>query len=82
VDVVEETARRFEDSDVRFIHVEIYEDNDPAMGFNRWVQEWGLQTEPWTFAVGRDGRVVKRFEGAVSVHELERVVRDELVDGA
>jgi glutathione peroxidase-family protein len=52
------------------------------MGFNRWVQEWGLRTEPWTFAVGRDGRVVKRFEGAVSVHELERVVRDELVDGA
>jgi glutathione peroxidase-family protein len=46
------------------------------------VQEWGLQTEPWTFAVGRDGKVVKRFEGAVSVHELERVVRDELVDGA
>jgi hypothetical protein len=82
VDVVEETARRFEDSDVRFIHVEVYEDNDPAKGFNRWVQEWGLQTEPWTFAVGRDGKVVERFEGAVSVHELERVVRDELVDGA
>jgi hypothetical protein len=82
VDVVEEAARRFEDSDVRFIHVEVYEDNDPAKGFNRWVQEWGLQTEPWTFAVGRDGKVVERFEGAVSVHELERVVRDELVDGA
>lgn len=82
VDVVEETARRFEDSDVRFIHVEVYEDNDPAQGFNRWVREWGLETEPWTFAVGRDGKVVERFEGAVSVHELERVVRDELVDGA
>jgi len=82
VDVVEETARMFEDSDVRFIHVEVYEDNDPAKGFNRWVREWGLETEPWTFAVGRDGKVVERFEGAVSVHELERVVRDELVDGA
>jgi hypothetical protein len=82
VDVVEETARRFEDSDVRFIHVEVYEDNDPAKGFNRWVREWGLETEPWTFAVGRDGKVVERFEGAVSVHELERVVREKLVDGA
>lgn len=82
VDVVEETARRFEDDDVRFIHVEVYEGNDPAKGFNRWVREWGLETEPWTFAVGRDGKVVERFEGAVSVRELERTVRDELLDGA
>lgn len=79
VDVVEETARRFEDSDVRFIHVEVYEDNDPAKGFNRWVGEWGLETEPWTFVVGRNGKIVERFEGAVSVRELERVVREKLV---
>ena len=81
VDVVEETAKRFEDTDVRFIHVEVYEDNDPAKGFNRWVREWGLQTEPWTFAVGRDGRIVDRFEGAVSVHELEDTVREKLQSG-
>jgi hypothetical protein len=81
VDVVEETAKRFEDTDVRFIHVEVYEDNDPARGFNRWVREWGLQTEPWTFAVGRDGKVVDRFEGAVSVHELEDTVREKLQNG-
>jgi hypothetical protein len=82
VDVVEETARRFEDSDVRFIHVEVYEDNDPAKGYNRWVREWRLRTEPWTFAVGRNGTIVDRFEGAVSVHELEDTVRDKLVNGA
>lgn len=81
VDVVEETARRFEDSDVRFIHVEVYEDNDPAKGYNRWVREWGLRTEPWTFAVGRNGKIVDRFEGAVSVHELEDTVRDKLASG-
>jgi hypothetical protein len=81
VDVVEETAKRFEDTDVRFIHVEVYEDNDPAKGFNRWVKEWGLQTEPWTFAVGRDGKIVDRFEGAVSVHELEDTVREKLQNG-
>ena len=81
VDVVEETAKRFEDTDVRFIHVEVYEDNDPAKGFNRWVREWGLQTEPWTFAVGRDGKIVDRFEGAVSVHELEDTVREKLQSG-
>jgi hypothetical protein len=80
VDVVEETARRLEDGDVRFIHVEVYEDNDPARGYNRWVKEWRLETEPWTFVVDREGTIVERFEGAVSVHELEQSVHDKLVD--
>jgi hypothetical protein len=74
VDVVEEVARRFEGTDVRFIHVEVYEGNDPAKGYNRWMREWRLTTEPWTFVVGRDGRVVERFEGTVSVRELEAAV--------
>jgi hypothetical protein len=75
VDVVEEVARRFEESDVRFIHVEVYEDLNPALGLNRWVQEWGLRTEPWTFVVDADGKIFDRFEGPVSVHELEKSVR-------
>jgi hypothetical protein len=78
VDVVEEAARRFEDRDIRFIHVEVYEDNDPAKGFNEWMREWKLETEPWTFLVGADGRIVERFEGAVSVRELEDAVAAEL----
>ena len=78
VDVVEEVARRFEDRDVRFIHVEVFEGNDPAKGYNRWMREWGLDTEPWTFLVGRDGRVVERYEGVVSVRELEEAVNDAL----
>jgi hypothetical protein len=78
VDVVEEVARRFEGSGVRFIHVEVYEDNDPAKGFNRWLGEWNLDTEPWTFLVDRDGRIVERFEGVVSVRELEQAVREKL----
>jgi hypothetical protein len=78
VDVDEEVAKRFEGSDVRFIHVEVYEGNDPANGYNRWMQEWGLKTEPWTFLVGRDGKIVARFEGVVSVSELEQAVHDKL----
>lgn len=74
VDVVEEVARRFEGEDVRFIHVEVFEDNDPAKGYNRWMQEWGLETEPWTFVVGGDGKLVERYEGVVSVKELEASV--------
>lgn len=76
VDVVEEVSERVEDGDVRFIHVEVFEGNDPAKGYNRWMKDWGLTTEPWTFVVGRDGKIVERYEGVVSVHELEQVVRE------
>jgi hypothetical protein len=78
VDVVEEVARRLEGSGVRFIHVEVYEGNDPANGFNRWLREWKLETEPWTFLVDRRGKIVERFEGVVSVRELEEAVRNRL----
>jgi len=81
VDVVEEVQRRVDSDDVRFIHVEVFEGNDPAKGFNRWMQEWKLPTEPWTFLVGADGRIVERFEGTVSVAELEAAVRERLAAG-
>jgi hypothetical protein len=77
VDVVQAVRKRF--SDVRFIHVEIYTDNDPSSGFNRWVKEWKLPTEPFIFLVGRDGRIKARFEGSVSVAELTAAVRRHLV---
>ena len=75
VDVVDAVRKRLAGSGVRFIHVEIYEDNDPSKGENRWVKEWRLPTEPWVFLVGRDGRIKGRFEGSVSVAELEAAVR-------
>jgi hypothetical protein len=75
VDVVDYARRRFAAHGVRFIHVEVYTDNRPALGYNRWMRQWGLQTEPWTFLVGRDGRVKARFEGSVSAAELEAAIR-------
>ena len=78
VDIVEQVQRRLAGTDARFIHVEIYEGNDPANGTNRWVKEWKLPTEPWTFVVGRDGKIAARIEGAFSVAELEREVRAAL----
>jgi len=78
VDVVEEVSHRFADEEIRFIHVEVFEGNDPAKGYNRWMREWKLPTEPWTFLVGADGRIVERFEGTVSVNELELAVGDML----
>lgn len=78
VDIVDAVRRRVGSKDVRFIHVEIYEGNDPALGTNRWVQEWRLPTEPWVFLVGADGRIKAKFEGAVSVEELTAAVREHL----
>jgi len=77
--VVLAVARRFRKDRVRFIHVEVYKDNDPAKGVNRWLKEWNLETEPWTFLVDGKGRVAARFEGVVSIAELEQAVRDELL---
>jgi hypothetical protein len=78
VDVVDAVRRRLSPTNVRFIHVEVYKDNDPAKGINRFMKEWGLASEPWTFLVGADGRVKAKFEGSVSVAELAAAVRKQL----
>jgi hypothetical protein len=79
VDVVSTVRRDHPGSNIRFIHVEIYQDNDPTKGENRWVQEWKLPSEPWVFVVGKDGVVRERFEGTVSVRELEAAVKQHLL---
>jgi hypothetical protein len=75
VDVVEYVRRRLAKTGVRFIHVEVFTRNRPRLGYNRWMRQWGLQSEPWTFLVGRDGRIKAKFEGSVSASELESAVR-------
>ena len=78
VDVVDLVRRRMRGTPMRFIHVEIYTDNNPAKGPNRWVNEWRLPTEPWAFVVGADGRIRAKFEGALIPTELERAARAAL----
>ncbi|HEY7563286.1 MAG TPA: hypothetical protein VH650_14025 [Gaiellaceae bacterium] len=78
VQTVQRVASRFASEPIRFIHVEIYEDNDPKKGVNRWVKEWSLPTEPWVFVVDRDGVIRSKFEGSVSVAELTGAVEKDL----
>ena len=80
VDVVSRVRKQLSHSGVRFIHVEVYEHNDPSQGYNRWMRQWGLQSEPWVFLVGRDGTVKAKFEGPLSVGELRSAVVSHLVD--
>jgi hypothetical protein len=78
VDVVDAVRKKSVGSGIRFIHVEIYRDNDPTKGFNHWVREWRLPTEPWVFLVGRNGRIKAKFEGSVSTRELANAVERRL----
>jgi hypothetical protein len=78
VDVVEHVRRKFAGSGIRFIHVEIYKNNDPRKGRNKWVAQWRLPSEPWTFVVGRDGLSKAKFEGSVSAGELGSTIKSVL----
>jgi hypothetical protein len=55
---------------VEFIHQEIYNDNDPSKGLRPQLRPYGLQTEPWMFLIGKDGKIKQRIEGPFSVEEL------------
>jgi hypothetical protein len=79
VDVVQAAARRFASRGIRFIHVEVFQDNNPNKGYNHWMRQWGLTSEPWVFLVGRDGRMKAEFEGSVSAAELAAAVRARLL---
>jgi hypothetical protein len=74
VDVVDEMRKEFDGRGIRFIHVEVYRDNDPAKGVNAWMKQWKLPTEPWVFVVGADGRIRSKLEGSASADELRAAI--------
>ncbi len=74
VDVAEQLKQLYGD-EVAFIHMEIYQDNDPSNPVRPQVSAFHLPTEPWLFAIGRDGRIKNVIEGAFGVEELTRVVK-------
>jgi hypothetical protein len=73
VDVAEQVKSETK-GDVVFIHNEVYADNNPSKGLRPQLVAYGLQTEPWIFVIDRSGKIVQRFEGAVSVDELKAAV--------
>lgn len=75
VDVVDHVRKQYARTPVRFMHVEIYTHNNPSEGKNRWVKQWHLPSEPWTFLVGRDGRIKAKFEGSLAMTELGQAIR-------
>lgn len=74
VDVAEQLKQLYGDK-AAFIHMEIYQDNDPSKPVRPQVKAFHLPSEPWLFAIGRDGRIKAVIEGAFGVEELTRVVK-------
>jgi hypothetical protein len=73
VDIVEQ-VRASAPKGIALIHQEIYNDNQVNKGVRSQVSAWRLPSEPWTFVIDRGGRISTRFEGGVSVGELQRAV--------
>jgi hypothetical protein len=75
VDEEEQVKQKYGDR-VSFIHMEIYNDNEPQKGVRPQVRAYHLTSEPWTFVIDRHGVVRARFEGALSVKEMEAAVKE------
>jgi hypothetical protein len=80
-DVISELQKRFGDK-VNFVHVEVYT-GLPNPAAANWplapaMQALGLQTEPWLYLIGRDGRVNYRVEGLFTADEVAVYIRSVL----
>jgi hypothetical protein len=73
VDVAQQAQAKYEGK-ANFIHMEIYNDNDPSKGVRPQVREFHLPSEPWLFAINREGVVSAAIEGAFGTQLLDKTV--------
>ena len=63
---------------ITFIHQEVYRDNDLNKGLRPPLEAFKLQTEPWLFTIGADGKVAARLEGSFGFDAFERSLKAAL----
>jgi len=73
VDVAEQAQAEYGDK-AAFIHMEIYEDNDPSKGVRPQVRKFHLPTEPFLFTIDRGGVVADAVEGAFGLKLMHKAV--------
>ncbi len=73
VDVAQQVQHEFEGK-ANFIHMEIYNENDPSQGVRPQVRRFHLPTEPWLFAINREGVVSAAIEGAFGTSLMHKTV--------
>lgn len=59
---------------VTFIHNEIYNDNDLNKGYRPQVKAFNLPSEPFTFVIDANGRVVEQLQGPFDDGELKAAI--------
>jgi hypothetical protein len=59
---------------VAFTHQEFWQDFAEKKMFPT-VEEWRLETEPWVFVVDGKGIIRAKFEGLVTVQEIESALQ-------
>ena len=74
VDIATQLQRDYGDK-ADFIHMEIYNDNDPSKGVRPQVRAFGLPSEPWLFVIDRKGVIRTEIEGAFNLKELTKAVK-------
>lgn len=87
VEVVGELAAEYGDR-ANFIHVDLYENPHEIKGdLSRAIrtpvlEQWGIETDEWTFVVDADGVISARFEAFVTRAELEEALVAALKGGS
>jgi len=73
VDVAQQVQHEFEGK-ANFIHMEIYNENDPGKGVRPQVRAFHLPSEPWLFTIDRRGVVRAAVEGAFGLKLMHEAV--------
>jgi hypothetical protein len=73
VDVAEQAKQEYGDK-AAFIHMEIYNDNDPAKGVRPQARTFRLPSEPYLFTIDRRGIVRDTVEGAFGLKLMHEAV--------
>jgi hypothetical protein len=77
VDIAEQVKHTLPKSDdIAWIHMEVYNNNQLNDGYRPQMLRYRLPTEPWLFAIDKNGKIAARLEGAFSASELEKAVAD------
>ena len=81
VEVMSELRARHPDA-ASYIHIDIYENPQQLREGDITVarrtpllEQWGLDTDEWTFIIDGSGRITHRFESFAAIEELEPALR-------
>jgi hypothetical protein len=79
IDVAEQAKQEFGDK-AAFIQMEIFNENDPDKGVRPQVRAFHLPTEPWLFAINREGVVSAAVEGAFGLESMDEVAEKVIAE--